>query len=113
MFRFFVFFIAGLFSGVFFCFNKTSRVFYTSLGGVKKNNEKVTYIYRSPPKKVRTYMYFLFFYFFYRVFGCFSAWGTQKQRKKNLEFVGHDPKSHPMTQKNIFLGTCSVRFRPY
>ena len=54
-------------------------------GRAKKNKTRTTYFclgQLSALKTVPTYLFFYFFSnFFYCGFGCFSAWGTQKQRK--------------------------------
>ena len=54
-------------------------------GRRKKKNEDLRTYTRSDLKKAPTHLFFFFFIFsefFYCVFRCFSAWGTQKQRKK-------------------------------
>ena len=53
-------------------------------GNEKKINQKPRTYTGSTLKKAPTHLFFFFIFFqksFYCVFGCFSAWGTQKQRK--------------------------------
>ena len=61
-------------------------------------------------KKVPTYLFFFFLFFSNKLllrFWVFPGMRNSETAKKLfwifLEFFGHDPKSHLMTQKNIFF----------
>ena len=87
-------------------------------GAVKKINEiPRAFASQALKNKATDRLLFYVFYFFSLRFWLFLGMRNPETAKKLfwifLEFFGHDPKSHLMTQKNIFLGTCSVRPRPY
>ena len=65
-----------------------------------------------------TYVHVFIFLNFFIAFLGVSRHGEPRNSEKTFwdfffGFFGHDPKSHLMTPKKIFLGTCSVRVRPY
>ena len=71
----------------------------TSGEGRRKKKRKTTRLCHIGPQKQKKQVpstYLFIFYFFYCVFGCFSAWGTQKQRKN---FFGFFSDFLVMTQK--------------
>ena len=70
---------------------------------------------RSGLKKAPTHLFFFFLSKKFLLRFCvFLGMGNPETAKKLFwKFFGHDPKSHLMTQKIFFLGTCSVRSWPY
>jgi hypothetical protein len=76
-------------------------------GGEKKINQKPR-TYTGPGLKKHPPTFFSFFFFFFKKFlvrfWVFLGMGGSKTAKKLFwKFFGHDPKSHLMTQKNIFF----------
>jgi hypothetical protein len=86
-------------------------------GGEKQKNENPrTYTGLALKKGGGGVIYFLFIFskLFLLRFWVFLGMRNPKTAKKTFcNFFGHGPKSHLMTQKIFFLGTCSIRFWPY
>ena len=87
--------------------------------GRAKKKKPQTHVHL-PDRASKKYLptFFSFFFFFSKKFllrFCVFLGMGNPETAKNLfwKFFGHDPKVHHMTQKNIFLGTCSVRSWPY
>ena len=57
-----------------------------SRGGVKKNNDKATYIYRSPPKEYVRTCIFYFFIFFIAFLGVSRHGEPRNSEKTFLDF---------------------------
>ena len=73
-------------------------------GGGKKINHKPKRICHSASQKSTYLPFFLFSKKFLLRFWVFLGMGGSKTAKKLCwKFFGHDPKSHLMTQKNIFF----------